>query len=407
MSHCWCGSPDPVPFRPSYGRCSRCGTLVYLGEIDPKRYLEVNGDESGFYGRAYWEKRVPEVHGLPTLEQRARTDLVERAPFALQRIVPCVAPGGSVLELGCAHGGLTYLMTKAGLDAVGLELSPWLIARAEQLFGVTVHQGPLEACHFDQPFDAIVAIDVLEHLPDPLRTLQACRRSLAPGGRLFLQTPCYRDDGVDWEMFVPEEHLFLFTADSVADLLRQAGFDSLQVEPSLFSYDMWVTAGDGPIEPRSEPMAGLPPELVALCDLRAESQSLQQELADTRGDQQLKQDLIRRLDSELTEVRSDQRVKEEHIRATDAELERLDRELAETRADQAAKEGLIERISKELTDEAAKRETASVRSLSLRKDLEKERRARLAREKELESLSDSIEERIQADHERLERDLPT
>lgn len=378
MRRCWCGSSDPIPFRPSYGQCRQCGTLVYLEEIDQKRYLEVDRDESGFYGREYWEKRVPEVLGLPSLEQRARTDLGERAPFALQRILPFVVPGGSVLELGCAHGGLTYLMAKAGLAAEGLELSPWLIAQAEQLFGVTVHQGPLEACRFDQPFNAIVAIDVLEHLPDPLRTLRACRRWLGPEGRLFLQTPCYNDDGAEWEMFLPEEHLFLFTAASVADLLRQVGFGSLLVEPSLFPYDMWVTAGEDTIEPRPEPMAGLAPELVALCELRAEVHSLQQELAETKKDRGLKLDLIRRIDSELSEVRADQR----------------------------AKERLIERISGELADEAAKRETASVRSLSLRQDLENERRALLARERELQSLSESFEEQIRAYPPRLGRDLP-
>ena len=215
MVRCACGVSEPEQFRPGYGRCARCGTLVFLGPYDADRYLKASDDPSSFYGRDYWEKRVPEVHGLPRLEERARTDLAERSLFFLEKILRYVEPGQSVLELGCAHGGLTFLLRRAGFEAAGLEMSPWLIAWARERFGIVVHRGPVEKLEPDMCFDAIVAIDVLEHLPDPLGTLRACRERLLPDGRVILQTPCYREEGPDWQMFLPDEHLFLFTADSV------------------------------------------------------------------------------------------------------------------------------------------------------------------------------------------------
>ena len=53
---------------------------------------------------------VPERLGLPRLEERARSDLSERAVFHLERILERLAPGGRILELGCGAGSLTYLL---------------------------------------------------------------------------------------------------------------------------------------------------------------------------------------------------------------------------------------------------------------------------------------------------------
>lgn len=39
-------------------------------------------------------------------------------------------------------------------------------------------------------FDAILLIEVIEHVPRPIEFLQQCAQKLAPGGRIFLTTPC-------------------------------------------------------------------------------------------------------------------------------------------------------------------------------------------------------------------------
>jgi 2-polyprenyl-6-hydroxyphenyl methylase/3-demethylubiquinone-9 3-methyltransferase len=38
------------------------------------------------------------------------------------------------------------------------------------------------------PFDAIMCMEMLEHVPDPGSVIAACAELLAPGGRLFLST---------------------------------------------------------------------------------------------------------------------------------------------------------------------------------------------------------------------------
>jgi SAM-dependent methyltransferase len=77
-------------------------------------------------------------------------------------------------------------------DAVGVETDPALRARALER-GLDVRVGalpdaiPLEAGRWD----AVCLFDVLEHVDAEAAALAACRRLLAPGGRLFVTVPAY------------------------------------------------------------------------------------------------------------------------------------------------------------------------------------------------------------------------
>ncbi|MDX1385582.1 MAG: hypothetical protein R3190_18160, partial [Thermoanaerobaculia bacterium] len=102
---CWCDSDLREPFGDDYVRCGGCGTLIAAAPIDVSYYGAVGDDEEGFYGRRYWEERVPRVLGLPSLEERSRSDLFERCAWQLERILEHRRAEGRLLELGCGHGG--------------------------------------------------------------------------------------------------------------------------------------------------------------------------------------------------------------------------------------------------------------------------------------------------------------
>jgi 2-polyprenyl-3-methyl-5-hydroxy-6-metoxy-1,4-benzoquinol methylase len=69
-------------------------------------------------------------------------------------------------------------------------------------------------------FDAAFCCELLEHLPEPERALQALRDRIRPGGRLFI-TAAVRMESVD--------HLTLFrTTEEVASMLTGVGFDIVQ-----------------------------------------------------------------------------------------------------------------------------------------------------------------------------------
>lgn len=71
----------------------------------------------------------------------------------------------------------------------GLEVGSKTAQYVERTFQVKTHRGPLEQLRLRRTFDAITAIDVLEHLADPVATLNACARRLRPDGVLLVQTP--------------------------------------------------------------------------------------------------------------------------------------------------------------------------------------------------------------------------
>jgi SAM-dependent methyltransferase len=338
---CWCGDTAREPLRDDYARCTGCGSLLYDLAYSPDDYASPDG-EAGFYGRHYWSEHVPRVLGMPGLRERSRTDTSDRAIYYLRRTLEHVPPGASVLELGSAPGSLAYLLKQAGFAVEGLEIGKATIDFVRRRFGLRVHRGPLEESRWLGRFGAIVAVDVLEHLPRPLVTLQACARRLRPGGVLLLQTPCYRGEGPDWPMLVPREHLFLYTEDSIRRILSAAGFAAIETGPSLFFHDMWVVAALLPsLRKRPDPCAGITPVAQALLDAYDEKKRLERELADVRLDQARKEELIARISRELAEVRGDQALKEELIG-------RISRELLEVRADQAAKERVIERLASDL-----------------------------------------------------------
>jgi len=283
MTRCWCGGSRLDTFGEGYLECAACGTLVRAerGTADVTRVAD---EERDVYGRAYWFERQAEL-GLPDLEARGRADLPERCLYWLDQLLRYKAPPGRALELGAAHGAFTALLAWAGFDATGLELSPWVAERARRVFGVPMLVGPLE----DQDlapgsFDLIAAMDVFEHLPAPQATAARCAELLAADGALLLQTPCrqpgrgleeLRGAGDRFvEMLLPE-HLHLFSAAAIRELLGRAGLTEVVFLPALFAdYDMFLIAGRRPLAERTETGPRLPERpsarlVEALLDLRA------------------------------------------------------------------------------------------------------------------------------------------
>jgi len=293
---------------------------------------------------------------LPDLEERSRSDLTERGIFAVERILEKAPPGGRLLELGCASGSLLFLLREAGFEVQGLEMNAYVADFAGDRFGVSVSIGTVEKTSADESWDVIVAIDVLEHLMNPLETMTVCRRRLSKAGVLFLQTPWYREEGVDWPMFLPAEHLHLFTEESVRSLLETAGFGWMEVRESLFPYDMWIVAAasEPPFVSSGRLSSGsgeATPVLLALKDARKRLEAADRRIADLELDRRAHRELASEAGAELLEVRADQSSKS-------ALIDRMSEEIVELRADQSAKAEVIENLARESTalreDQSAK-----------------------------------------------------
>jgi glycosyltransferase involved in cell wall biosynthesis/SAM-dependent methyltransferase len=214
--------------------------------------LQVGSDEDAFYGKEYWLSRMGEEgKGFPNIVERARGELIERNLYWSRTILALKRPPAKILELGCSHGGLLALLHEAGYDATGIELSPWVCQFASTTFGVPVLCGPVEEQGLPAgTFDGIVLMDVLEHLPEPVKTMQECVRLLKPDGFILVQTPCHAPgrslaqlqaaQHPFLNMLLPREHVFIFTEASARKLFSALGLPHVQTFTAIFAdYDMY------------------------------------------------------------------------------------------------------------------------------------------------------------------------
>ena len=245
-SVCWCGSTHLDEFSADYLHCSACETLVARNLPGPE-IASVQDDSVDLYGRSYWYDRQKRVHGYPNLEERAWLDIPERCVHWLKALLRYKRPPGDVLEIGCAHGGFVALLQWAGFRATGLELSPSVVEFARKTFAIPVLQGPLEQQDIPpESMDVIALLDVLEHLPDPVKTMRRCVQLLRSDGVLLVQTPKYpagiayeklnSSDDIFLKQLKTGEHLFLFSEQAIRSLFSRLGVSLIRFEPAIYAY---------------------------------------------------------------------------------------------------------------------------------------------------------------------------
>lgn len=138
-------------------------------------------------------------------------DGVVHAAYANPRPeVAALVPAGSrrILDLGCSTGHLGASLLSPGREVVGVELEPRLAAEARTRLPTVVEAdleglptGPLPA-ELAEPFDCVIAADVLEHLRDPWSVVAWAAERLQPGGSLIVSLPNVRHLRTFWLLLV-------------------------------------------------------------------------------------------------------------------------------------------------------------------------------------------------------------
>jgi SAM-dependent methyltransferase len=117
---------------------------------------------------------------------------LQRYAFAARLL----APGARVLDAGCGVGYGAAHLSAAGAGAVfAVDRDEGALADARRLYGdrdihwVREDCQTLEQVGAEAPFDLIVNLENLEHLPEPERFLARAARLLAPHGTLVTSVP--------------------------------------------------------------------------------------------------------------------------------------------------------------------------------------------------------------------------
>lgn len=117
-------------------------------------------------------------------------------PLRLDWIDRCAGLAGKrVLDVGCGGGILAESMAERGAIVTGIDLGDQAISVArlhllESQQKVDYRLISAEAMAKEAPgnFDAVVCMEMLEHVPDPSSIVEACSVLVKPGGQVFLST---------------------------------------------------------------------------------------------------------------------------------------------------------------------------------------------------------------------------
>ena len=100
-----------------------------------------------------------------------------------------------IIDIGCGGGILSESMAAKGAQVTGIDLSDKALAVAKLHLlesGQTVDYRHIAAenmaAEHPASFDAVTCLEMLEHVPNPAQTIQACATLVKPGGDVFLST---------------------------------------------------------------------------------------------------------------------------------------------------------------------------------------------------------------------------
>ncbi|MCQ4152869.1 MAG: class I SAM-dependent methyltransferase [Archaeoglobi archaeon] len=139
-----------------------------------------------------------------------------------------------ILDVGAGFGFCVYALNKMGYDALGIDINPQMVDVAKKL-GIKVELiEDTISWLFNNPekFDVIIAFDVLEHVPviDEYEFCRAIYHSLKKPGVLIAQVPNANASFACRFRYNDFTHCNSFTEHSIYFLLKNAGFEEIEVE---------------------------------------------------------------------------------------------------------------------------------------------------------------------------------
>ena len=213
--------------------------------------------ESDYYDLLRKGGRAPELRRLMTGGEEAdreRDWLREQMYADISAELTGAGSGKNVLDVGCGQGELIQWLTEQGFQPHGIEPSDEAAALARER-GLDVRSATLEDLLADSEppptYDAVLLLNVLEHVPDAPAMLRGISRLLEPGGLLYIRVPNdfnplqlaaqEKLDAEPWWIAVPD-HVNYFSVDSLVSVCGQLGFEPVDIQAD-FPMELFLLMG--------------------------------------------------------------------------------------------------------------------------------------------------------------------
>ena len=232
-------------------QCRNCRYYFVSPEID------LSQDEwKGIYENDYFAKSniTPWQKKLHDTERKNRLKLIE-SKLKIEK--------GKFLDMGCGEGYVLQEAFRCGFEPHGVDIA-YNLAPGNNDF--SFFKGNIfEANYPDNYFTAIYMDSVLEHILNPMETLQELRRILKPGGVIFEIVP--NEDSLNNDFvkliytltfqskkygkikpFVNPYHIHGFNPTSLKKALSITGFKEIDVKGFGGDYTFWKAQKKGSLK---------------------------------------------------------------------------------------------------------------------------------------------------------------
>ncbi len=172
-------------------------------------------------------------------------------------------PGMRVLDIGAGWGGVTRYCGPRGVDVTSLTLANDSFQHISKLLKETGWPGRVLLQDFlthtpEEPYDAIVILGVIEHIPYYRKFFQQAWRLLKPGGRIYMDASAdiekYTVSRFTRSFIYPGTHSFMCLQDVLQEMLYH-GFLPIQVLQDDQDYSRSMKHWAERIEPHKEAIA--------------------------------------------------------------------------------------------------------------------------------------------------------
>ena len=135
------------------------------------------------------------------------------------------AKGKRLLEIGACPGELLRVAKNQGFESVGVATETPYIEQLKTETGCEIIEGFFPNVEIGGKFDTIIAMDVVEHVEDTDKFVNACKKLLNKEGVIILMLPLL-EDGVDMpEVHYNPEHYYIYKKEYFMEKYKAKKFD--------------------------------------------------------------------------------------------------------------------------------------------------------------------------------------
>jgi len=169
-------------------KCRNC-TLVYVDPLPSAEQLSTAAEDAHSGASAV---EVKTYHRIRRLDN-ANDPVIKSCNDTLM-MIELATTGRTLLDIGCGEGTFAAVANKRGwkVQALDTSITATKIARDTYYLNTINCTFPCNNLLDGQKFDAIVMLDILEHIPNPVEAVAAAGKLLREGGVLYVNSPNHR-----------------------------------------------------------------------------------------------------------------------------------------------------------------------------------------------------------------------